>query len=343
MSKTKVVSLIILIVISMCLPCMAKQNEELKVIEKQETIAIDKADIYKNSIKNEIVSDKVTYKLSNIKETKNNEKLTKDKEIVEELIVTTNNKTEVLNVFERDKQISEDGYNGILKIQSDSLEIVVNESYKEQYKETIDKKYNNVSQNELNEIPKEIQEKGTIYYLITPEWKVNTTEKIGGVDVPLTYNGIMHYEAIKTRNVIKNYKATVMYKGTIEKEEIKSITYKLTYEEIPSEADNTIAVPVIATTTSGIIIFSGIIILRRKNVKVYNYTSNGSARLVKKQHINKNNPMIDITILRITSNKFKIILSDSIYKELRNTNVTIKYFDRQFIYHIEDKEFEINV
>ncbi len=343
MSKIKIISLIMFIVISISFPCGAKQNEALKVIEKQETIAIEEANIYKNSIKNEIVSDKVTYKLSNIKETKNNEKLTKDKEIVEELIVTTNNKTEVLNAFESDKQISEDGYNGILKIQNDSLEISVNESYKKQYKETIDKKYTNVSQNELNEIPKEIQENGTTYYLITPEWKVNTTEKIGGADVPLTYNGIMHYEAIKTRNVIKNYKATVIYKGTIEKEEIKSITYKLTYEEILQEADNTIAVPIIATTTSGIIIFSGIIILRRKNVKVYNYTSNGGARLVKKQHINKNNPMIDITILRITSNKFKIILSDSIYKELRNTNVTIKYFDRQFIYHIEDKEFEINV
>ena len=43
------------------------------------------------------------------------------------------------------------------------------------------------------------------------------------------------------------------------------------------------------------------------------------------------------------SNKFKVELSSSIYKELKNRNIKIRYFDKQFIYLVNDKKFDINV
>lgn len=149
----------------------------------------------------------------------------------------------------------------------------------------------------------------------------------------------MYYEGIKIRTIVRNYKATVKYTGILEKEIIDSVTYNIEYKEMPKE-ENYI-VPAI-TTTGGIIIFSGIIVIKRKNAKVYNYNK-GKYNLVKKLHINKKEPIINIAPLKITSNKFKIVLSDSIYKELKDRNIKIKYFDKQFIYLIKSKTFEINV
>ena len=264
MNKIKITSLILVLVFSIATSSFA--TSELVTIEKQEIVPIEDVDSYRNFLKNEIESDGIIYQLKNVEETKNKSTLTKDKEIKEDIIVTKDNKYDVLNKFDSKKEITEDGYSGILKLQNDSLEIVVNESYTEDYKVSLQKVYNNVSTNELNNIPKEIQEDGTLYYLVNPIWNVSSTEKIGNNDVPLTYDGIMNYEGIKTRTIIKNYKASVSYIGTLQKEEVESVTFRMTYEGTKEEADYTIPI-VVAGTTSGIIIFSGIVWVRKKKAK----------------------------------------------------------------------------
>lgn len=339
MNKTIIISLLAILTIGFETTCFASNNQELKIIENQEIISIEQVEDYKNSIKNEITSNDIRYKLLNVEQTENKCILTKDKEITEELIVTTNNKYNVLNLFETKKQVNEEDYSGILELQTDSVEIKVNDSYQEEYKVYLQKSYTDVTSNELNDIPKEIQKDGTTYYLINPVWNISNTEKVGDNDVPLTYNGIMYYEGVKVRTIIRNYIATVKYTGTLEKEVVESVSFNLKYEEIPKEANYTM--PIVATT-SGLIIFSGIILLRRKNVYIYN-NKHGKWVLVKKINISKNNKLVDITPLVHATNKYKIRLSNMIYKELINTNITIKYFDKTFIYEIKNQEFEILV
>lgn len=336
MSRIKISALIILLITLFGTTCFAN-SKELKTYINTETISVENITEYEKAIKNEIVVDNINYKLENIKKIENKKTLSISKEINEELIVTTNNKYNVLNLFANKKETNEDGYAGILELQNDSLEIKVNDSYQEEYKVYLQKVYNDVSSNDINDIPKEIKKDETIYYLVNPKWNIATTEKVGNNDVPVTYNGTMYYEGIKIKTIVRNYKASVKYAGVLEKEIIDSVTFNIEYKEVPKE--ETYVVPAI---TSGIIIFSGIILLKRKNVKIYNYNKE-KYRLVKKIHINKKEVIIDITPLKITSNKFKIILSDKIYKELKDTNVKIKYFDKQFIYLIKNKEFDINV
>ena len=45
----------------------------------------------------------------------------------------------------------------------------------------------------------------------------------------------MQYEGIKERKIVKSYLATVTYIGTLEKEEIESITFNIKYKEMPQE------------------------------------------------------------------------------------------------------------
>lgn len=341
MNKTKVVGLSLLLALAFSTNCFAK-TEDLKIHRENRTVSIENVEGYKNNIENKITLDGIVYQLKDIKEQENKENLTKDKEYEEHKVIKTSNKYDALNLFEEQRQIEEDGYTGIVKLQNDSLDLKVNDSYVEQYKVTLKKEYNNVLQNELNDIPKTIKENGTIYYLINPVWNIVQTQKIDGQDIPKAYHGIMNYEGIKERRIIKNYIATVTYKGELQKEETESITYHLTYEEVPIE-EKDYTMPIVATTTVGVIIFSGIIIFRKKNVYIYVY-ENYNWRLTKKLYLTKNEKLINVTPLTPSSSrKYKIVLESNLYKYLQNRNITIKYFDKQYIYEVNEKEFEIYV
>lgn len=344
MNKTRVVGLSLLLVLAFSTNCFAKTEiKELKAYEENKTISIENKEQYKNAIENEITLDGIVYQLKDIKEQENKITLTKDKEYQEQKIVKTDDKYNALNLFEEKRQIEEDGYIGIVELQNDSLDLKVNDSYVEQYKVILKKEYNNVLENELNDIPKIIEENGTTYYLINPVWNIAQTQKIDGQDIPTAYHGIMNYEGIKERRIIKNYIATVTYKGILQKEETDSITYHLSYEEVPMEEEKDLTIPVVATTTAGIIVCSGIVILKRKNIYIYNYKNN-NWKLVKKLHLAKNERLINITPLTPSiSGKYKIVLSNKIYHYLLHSNVTIKYFDKQYIYEVKEKEFEIYV
>lgn len=80
----------------------------------------------------------------------------------------------------------------------------------------------------------------------------------------------MKYEGIKERTIVKSYLATVTYKGILEKEEVNSITFKITYQEIPQEIteEKPNYIPIIATASTGIVVVSGILLWRKKKNKV---------------------------------------------------------------------------
>lgn len=262
MNKTKTVGLSILLITLFSRNCFAS-TEQLKEHQINKTIAIEDAVQYKNNIEKEMIIDNVKYELQSIEEQENKEIISKSKEQIKQKIVYTNNKYDVLNMFESKIEMTEDGMSGTLELQNDSLDLKVNDSYKEQYKVSLTKKYENVSSNELNDVPKTIKENGTTYYLINPIWTVSQVEKIEGQDVPISYNGEMYYEGIKERNIIKSYIAEVQYKGTLEKEEVESITLNLTYKEV-SQEEKTNYIPIVATAGTGIVVVSGVILWKRK-------------------------------------------------------------------------------
>ena len=323
-------------------------DNNLKTFEEEKTIKVSQVEDYKKTLRQEINKDGITYKLENIVEKENIKVVYKNKEITKDLIVNTTDKDEVLDMFEQKLNVKEDEYTGTLKLDNPSISIKPNDSYREQYKVYYEEKYENVKSNELNDIPKTIKKDGIVYYLINPVWTVAETQNIDGQAVPVSYNGIMKYEAIKVRTIVSNYKATVKYSGELKKEVVDSVTFILQYEEIPidkgeNENKQSNMLPTVATTGTGIILCSGIILLSRKNVLIYNYKNN-KWNLIKKTKIKNNETKINITPMRMEkSRKYKIVLNNRLFNKLRNQNIIIKYYDKQFICEVKEKEIEIMV
>lgn len=346
MNKRRIISLITIGMIILGTRSFATNKEELKTIERQDEVSIEKAEEYKSSINEEIVIDNVNYRLEEIKQTENIKTITKNKEITESLIVTTDNKYDVLNLFQDKKEINEDEYSGTLELQNNSLHIVANDTYTEEYKVYMQKRYENLNSNELNDIPKTIEKDGIIYYLVNPIWEVSDNEEIGEHNIPTRYNGTMNYEAVKTRNVVRNYIATVKYLGVLSKDIVDSITFDIQYKEVKKtenkqdQKEGSDIVPIVATT-GGIIFFSGLILFRRKNVKVYNYKDE-KLKLIRTIHLNKNYLFIDITPIKpTTSNKYRIVFSRDLFNKIKDRNIKIKYFDKEFIYIVKSNEIEL--
>ena len=325
-------------------------DNNLKTFEYEKTVKVNQSEDCKNELEKEINNDGITYKLEDIIEKENTKVVSRNKEITKELLVNTNDKYKVLNMFKQELNVKEDGYTGTLKINNNSVTIKPNDSYREEYKVYYEKEYKNVKSNELNNIPKTIKKDNVTYYLVDPVWTVSKTQIIDGQDVPVLYNGVMKYEAIRERTVVTNYIATVKYNGKLKKEVVDTVTLTIKYTEVATEKSNiekkteetknNIVVPTVATGT-GIIIFSGIILISRKNILIYNYQNN-NWKLIRK--IKASGKLIDITPQNNEiSRKYKIFLKNDLYNKWYGQNITVKYFDKQFICNIKENEIEIVV
>ena len=324
-------------------------DNNLKTFEEEKTIKVNQIEDYKKTLEQEISKDGITYKLENITQEENTKVVSKNKKVTKELIVNTNDKYEILNIFEQEINIKEDRYTGTLKIDNSSVTIEPNDSYKEEYKIYYEKEYKNVKSNELNDIPKTIKKDNVTYYLVDPVWEVSQTQIIDGQAVPVLYNGVMKYEALKERTVVTNYIATVKYNGKLEKEVVDTVTLTMKYTEVPTqkieekqETKRNDIIPTIATGT-GIIICSGIILISRKNVFIYNYQNN-NWKLVRKTKVKASEKLVDITPQNNEiSRKYKIVLKNDLYTKWYGQNITVKYFDKQFIFNVKENEIEIVV
>ena len=270
MNKSRIIGLSMLILALFSTNCFAS-NSELKDYEINEKISIENAEEFEKNIQKNINIDNVKYELQDVSKQENKQNINKEETQTKQKIVYTNNKYDVLNMFENKIEMTKDGMSGILELQNNSLDIKIKDSYIEQYKVALTKKYENVPTNELNDIPKSIEENGVTYYLVNPIWNISQVEKIEGQDVPIAYNGEMQYEGIKERKIVKSYLATVTYIGTLEKEETESITFNIKYKEMPQEEieEKTNYTPiVVATAGTGILVISGIFLWKNKIVKI---------------------------------------------------------------------------
>ena len=353
MVKRKIVPIILSVtILSAIIGNMVISNatdNNLKTFEYEKTVKVNQIEDCKKELEKEINKDGITYKLEDIIEKENTKIVSRNKEITKELLVNTNDKYKVLNMFKQELNVKEDGYTGTLKIDNNSVTIKPNDSYREEYKVYYEKEYKNVKSNELNNIPKTIKKDNVTYYLVDPVWEISQTQIIDGQAVPVLYNGVMKYEAIKERTVVTNYIATVKYNGKLEKEVVDTVTLTMKYTEVPTqkieekqETKRNNIIPTIATGT-GIIICSGIILISRKNVFIYNYQNN-SWKLVRKTKVKASEKLVDITPQdEDISRKYKIVLKNDLYTKWYGQNITVKYFDKQFICNVKENEIEIVV
>lgn len=320
------------------------------VIEKSKKVDYSVSQDYYNSIEKTITENGKKYELQDVERKDNLKTESKKYETIEEKIVEASKKSSAINMFEETKNIEDDGFKGTISKEDSSIELTPADSYKEEYKVYLQRKYTNVSSNELNDVPKELKENGLTYYLVNPVWDVTETEEVDGKQVPVKYSGTMKYEGKNTRTVVTSYVAKVKYTGILEKQVKDTTTFTAKYKEIESakpestkenkKVDKVIPQAVVGTT--GILCVCGIVLLNSKNVKIYNLID-GEYTLVRKAHLSENKMLVDLTPYNYQSRNYKVVISKSLYKKIRGKTVKFKYFDKQYNYNIQNREFEVLV
>lgn len=165
------------------------------------------------------------------------EKRTENVDIVEpvEKIITESKKSKATNLFEKELNYNKNSLKGILKLDESSLKVVKNEveniTKYDTKKYTIyeDKTYYGLESNDYSLLPQTIIKDGVVLKLITADF-VKTNSK-DTYNCNTKYGGTYNKQIPSTKQVVKNYKATVNYKGNIEKEIVYKRIVTVFYEQ----------------------------------------------------------------------------------------------------------------
>ena len=112
MNKSRIIGLSMLILALFSTNCFAS-NSELKDYEINEKISIENAEEFEKNIQKNINIDNVKYELQDVSKQENKQNINKEETQTKQKIVYTNNKYDVLNMFENKIEMTKDGMSGI--------------------------------------------------------------------------------------------------------------------------------------------------------------------------------------------------------------------------------------
>ncbi|MBP3595921.1 MAG: hypothetical protein J6J60_00755 [Clostridia bacterium] len=317
-SKSLNIIFIILFILGTTLNSYAATTQQSNTEEYE--IAISKEKEFLDNIYNKETENLKVKEIS--KEISDNNYTEKD--VFKTKTLTKNNTEYIYNEFGETQKFDDGEYQGTLNITDIDIETIKNGYY-----EKIDEKvlnFNNYTDNDLNNIEKEIILNNQTYYLINVEWEAETTENIDGAEVPLTYKGNKKYQTIQKIANPNTYKVTVKYSGRVEK--IDTLyNYKIIYENIEKEEnvekeENNI-VPIIVVSGIGLTILL-IALYNMKNTYIYSKIDKGF-KLIKREKLSDKKVSIDITKCKNKSvnNIYAIKVNSIIFKKLKGRTISI--------------------
>lgn len=249
-----------------------------------------------------------------------------NKEIFKTKTLNKKDKEYIYQEFGKIQNFNDNIYKGILQITDIKVETINNGYY-----EKIDEKilnFNNYTDNDLNNIEKEITIDNNKYYLIKVNWEADTVENIDGENVPITYKGSKIYQTVNKIANPSTYKITVKYSGQVERIDPiynYTITYENKVKEIieEEEKENNIVVPVIIISSIGLVVVA-IFLLNRKNTYIYSKVDKGF-KLIKKENLGNRNLMIDITNCKNKSKSdiYAIKINSITFEKLKGRTISI--------------------
>lgn len=222
-----------------------------------------------------------------------------NKEIFETKTLDYSNEQFIRNYFGETKEFNDGTYKGILSISNIDVQTIKNGYYEKIDEQVLS--FENYTDNDLNNIEKEVELNNTKYYLINVEWEAENTQTIDNENIPTTYRGKKIYQTVKTLANPDTYKITVTYSGKAEKVDTV-YDYKVEYEEIGEEKNEEPKVEEkIETKPNKFVFVSGMgltamfmYFMKGKNTYIYAKNKNGF-RLIKTERLSDKNVSIDIS------------------------------------------------
>lgn len=163
---------------------------------------------------------------------------TENIDIVEpaEKIISEKEKNNAISLFEKEIEYKKENYNGTLKLDESSLKLVKNEvenitTYDtKKYTLYEDKTYYGLEENDYSLLPQTIIKDGIVLKLITADFiKTNSKDTYNAI---CKYGGAYQKKIPSTKQLVKTYKVTVNYKGSVSKKIIEKRIVDVAYEKI---------------------------------------------------------------------------------------------------------------
>ena len=251
-----------------------------------------------------------------------------DKEIVETKTLNTSNEDFIRNQFGETKDFNDGTYKGTLSISNIDVQTIKNGYYEKIDEQVLS--FENFTDNDLNNIEKEIDINNVKYYLINVEWEPENTQEIDNQNIPTTYKGKKIYQTVKTLANPDTYKVTVTYTGKAEKIDTMH-DYKINYETVIQEPEEETKVEEKEDKQiSGFMLVSGIgltamfmYLIRGKNTYIYAKNNNGF-KLIKTEKISDKKVSIDISNCnRSDENIYAIKINPLTFKKFKGRTISI--------------------
>lgn len=242
--------------------------------------------------------------------------------------------------FGKTQEFKDNEYAGTLEIVDIDIQTINNGYY-----EKIDEKvlsFTNYSDNDLNNIEKEIELNNKKYYLINVKWEVETTKNIDGEEVPLTYKGNKIYQTIQKISYPDTYKVTVKYEGVVE--HIDTIyDYFVEYEDVTKEIEKNFVKPIIIVSGIGLLVII-FILVNKKNTYVYSKVDKGF-KLIKREKLNDKNLVIDISKCKHRSRDsiYAIKINNSAFNKLKGRTISLALGNRKKDIVLWNNYYEIKI
>ena len=310
--------------LAICLMSNVYATDSNKIINKE--ILKSEESTFIPSIQQEIEENDNKYKLFNYSKQEDEEN-SKVVTAYKKDIIKNNTKEAIINHFGNNLDYDDGEYSGTITLKDYDVKTISNGKY-----EAIDEKkinFSKYSKNDLDNIEKEKNINGTIYYLINVNWENDETEIIDGQEVPLTYKGTMIYQAVVTKNNPFSYEIPVTYEGNVSKKDPMYL-YTLEYERVKEEpvvineekTDYTIPAIIISGLGIALVI---IYLIGKNTVQVYVKTDKGF-KLLKVVRLSKKNNLINLSNYKhkTVTNMFAIKTTNRFYNKNKNMLIKIK-------------------
>ncbi len=297
---------------------ITKENNSLKY---EYEVTKEEKDSFIESLEKEINYEEKNYKLLNynVKEQDYTDIIKIND--VQEITTNSNSLNDILNILPKTINYNKDGYIGTNNLDYESIEATpIYNGYYEEYIDEV-KQYFDLTRNDMDFIPKEIEKNGYKLYLINVDWYKQTSKNTGNFEIADLYRGEAFYRGVKRIYNPYTYRVVAKYKGTAEKKIVKPYLVEVKYEEIKSEIKdvekgNTV-LPVTVTTASSIFVILLLFYIDNK-VKVY---CNG--KYIGRYKIKGNLLDISNSTNKFDGNNYLLKFNKRLYKKYKGKNIKI--------------------